>query len=142
MRTEDGVFCDSNDRKCLLPAITVHPCKVEGSEFALCRGHSAEFNTLIANRPHLQIRCPRCIPQFLSTVEQAGNLDRVRQMGLPSPITGPLAEAIDEAMYREGVLGPTRDKVLRRLNAQDDSYVAAIFRSTAAPKATGQEQPV
>ena len=138
MRTEDGVFCDANDRKCKRPAISIHSCQVEGSEFAFCAQHKREFDAVTQGKTHLQIRCPRCIPGFLQKLQEAGQ--GANSIHLPSPITGPIAEAIDEAMYREGILGPTRLKVLRRLNNLDDSYVAAIFRSTAAPKAQAQVQ--
>jgi hypothetical protein len=48
------------------------------------------------------------------------------------PITGPLAEAIDRAMHAEGVLAPTRERILRRLAADTDAYVAAVMSRASA----------
>jgi hypothetical protein len=132
MRTEDGVFCDIRNKKtgrvCGNQANYVHPCKIEGSEFAFCKGHEAEWKAQTTNQPNFQVRCPRCLPQFLASVD-ARLLRPVSS--LPEPITGPLADAIDMAMYREGILTPIRMNVLRRLGKNDSSYVNAIFRSTA-----------
>jgi hypothetical protein len=129
MRTEEGVWCDI--AACRKAATYVHMCKVEGSEFAMCKKHEQEWKGKTNGRPDFQIRCPRCLPLFIAA---GGGRDAPKKAdgSLPDPITGPLADAFDRAMYLEGILGPTRQHVLRRLAATEDTYVRAIFRSTAA----------
>jgi hypothetical protein len=138
MRTEDGVFCDigrNTKQSCHTQATYIHSCNIEGSEFAFCHKHEIEWKARTSHQPDFQIRCPRCLPQYLQTVTNARNRN---SNSLPDPITGPLADAIDMAMYREGILTPTRLNVLRRLAAIDSSYVRAIFRSTAEVQAQAQ----
>lgn len=133
MRTEDGVFCDmdrNTNKPCRKQATYIHSCKIEGSEFAFCHKHEIEWKARTSHQPNFQVRCPRCLPQFLASTENSSH--STNQNGLPEPITGPLADAIDMAMYREGILTPTRINVLRRIAGTDSSYVRAIFRSTAA----------
>lgn len=133
MRTEDGVFCDigrNTNHPCRKTATYIHSCKIEGSEFSFCKQHELDWKAQTRGRETLQVRCPRCLPQFLAQTEN--QIHKPNGSSLPEPITGPLADAIDMAMYREGVLTPTRMNVLRRLNDIDSSYVRAIFRSTAS----------
>jgi hypothetical protein len=136
MRTEDGVFCDigkGEKHPCRKQATYIHSCKIEGSEFAFCHTHEREWKAQTAHQPNYQVRCPRCLPQFMQQAEN--QLSRASSgTSLPDPITGALADAIDAAMYREGILTPVRTNVLRRLAATDSSYVRAIFRSTQAVK--------
>ncbi len=136
MRTEDGVFCDigkGTKSRCRSNATYIHSCRIEGSEFAFCRKHEVEWKARTNGNEHFQIRCPRCLPQFIS--QSSNRFSAENNSSLPDPVTGPLAAAIDEAMYREGILTPTRVNVLRRLAATDSSYIKAIFRSTADAEA-------
>jgi hypothetical protein len=42
-------------------------------------------------------------------------------------LTGPIADAINDAMYREGILVDARARVLRRLGAQDIMMASVEF---------------
>jgi hypothetical protein len=127
VRTEDGVWCDTP--KCKQKAVRIHQCSVEQSEFAFCEGHNKDW-VLKTRGTQQALMCPRCLPAYLA---RQGNGDALNRpvVQLPPPIIGPLALAIEDAMMREGVLGHTRQRVLQRLAACDDSYVSAIFRSTS-----------
>lgn len=137
MRTEDGIFCDIIDKgrtgRCGKPSSYIHSCQVENTEFAMCSGHQLEFKALILGKQELAIRCPRCIPGYIANSTRS--ITNIRGT-LPPPITGVLARAFDDAMTREGILGPTRENVLRRLAAVEDTYIKAIFRSMADPVTT------
>lgn len=135
MRNEDGIWCDMP--KCKKSAIHVLSCRVEQSEFALCDDHNKWWISRSRGIQEYQIRCPRCLPAYLDS-----HKNQIRMPGttLPSPITGPLADAIEEAMYRQGVLQPDRIMVLRRLAATESSYVRAIFRSTAGTAAGYEDE--
>lgn len=129
MRNEDGIWCDVDNSRCRKTATYVHACTIEGSEFAMCRQHEREWKGKTNGKPAQQARCPRCLPLFIA--QGGGRPEAASQSGMPEAITGPLAEAFNDAMYREGILEPTRKRVLQRLGATDDSYVMSIFRSTA-----------
>jgi hypothetical protein len=138
MRNEEGVWCDIavKNQRCNKPAINVHSCRVEGTEFAFCKDHDREWKQKTRGKNDQMIRCPRCLPGFLL----ANRSDDLDPNNLPKPIAGPLAVAFDEAMFREGILQPSRIKVLQRLAqvAAEDLYLQSIFRSTA--HAHAQEQ--
>lgn len=132
MRNEDGIWCDitpNNTNRCGKVATYIHSCTVEGSEFAMCGAHEREWKGKTAGKPQQQMRCPRCLPQFIA--QGGGRAESTSQDGMPDPITGPLAEAINRAMHMEGILEPTRLRVLKRLGGVEDVYVQGIFRSTA-----------
>lgn len=141
MRNEDGIWCDVNKgTRCGKKATYVHSCAIEGSEFAMCQPHEREWRGKTAGKPAQQTRCPRCLPQFLAA--GGGRAEATSSDGMPDPITGPLAEAFNEAMFREGILEPTRKRVLQRLGGVEDIYVRGIFRSsmrqaTAVREASG-----
>lgn len=78
----------------------------------------------------LAMHCPRCAPAFIARRESEVSDPLVNVAS--EPITGPLAEAIDKAMHAEGVLGPTRLAILKRLAADSDAYVAAVMSRSAA----------
>lgn len=130
MRDENGIWCDiRDDRKnkiCGKTAERIHNCKVEQSEFALCKNHNRWWMSTVHGKPEQQMHCPRCLPGFLA---RNPNLNTITN-SLPPPITGPLADAFEAAMHLEGILVTTRTRILQRLAAQEDEYVAAIFRST------------
>jgi hypothetical protein len=138
MRNEEGVWCDITvkNQRCDKAAINVHSCRVEGTEFAFCKDHDREWKLKTDKKQDQMIRCPRCLPGFLLTQSHP----EIDPNGLPAPITGPLAIAFDEAMFREGILQPTRIKALQRLAqvAAEDLYLQSIFRSTA--KAQAQQE--
>lgn len=131
MRNEDGIWCDYENATCKKIATYVHKCQVEQSEFAFCQNHEKWWKARTHGNHEYQIRCPRCLPVYLERIRQPSSSV---QSILPDPISGPIADAIDDAMYRQGVLGPDRTMVLRRLAASESSYVRAIFRSTAGTR--------
>lgn len=140
MRNEDGIWCDigRGALPCNGRATYVHSCMVEGSEFAMCNKHEREWKGKTAGKPAQQTRCPRCLPVFLAA--GGGRAEATSQDGMPEPITGPIAEAINRAMHMEGILEPTRIRVLKRLGGVEDIYVRGVFRSSmrAASQDTGQ----
>jgi hypothetical protein len=104
-------------------------CKVEGVDVFMCRAHHREWTARVQQDPGLQSRCPRCAPAYEAR-RNAQAFDPVVTIA-DEPIVGPLADAIDRAMNQEGVLKPVRDRVLRRLAADTDAYVAAVLARTA-----------
>lgn len=104
-------------------------CKVEGTDVFMCEAHHREWTSRVVQDPGLVHRCPRCAPSY-EAKRNAQAYNPVITIA-DDPITGPLADAIDRAMNQEGVLKPARDRVLRRLAADTDAYVAAVLARTA-----------
>ena len=104
-------------------------CKVEGVDIFMCQFHQREWTSRVAADPGLQQRCPRCAPAY-EAKRNAQAFNPVVTIA-DDPITGPLADAIERAMNQEGVLKPIRDRILRRLAADTDAYVAAVLARTA-----------
>lgn len=104
-------------------------CKVEGTDVYLCVAHHREWSARVQADSGLSHRCPRCAPAYEAKREAQAFQPHITIAD--DPITGPLADAIDRAMNLEGVLKPTRDRVLRRLGADTDAYVAAVLARTA-----------
>lgn len=100
-------------------------CKVEGRDTHFCRGHWATWQETTQGDELLAQHCPRCAPAYLARREAQAQTPNVTIAD--EPITGPLATAIEQAMHAEGILAPTRQRVLRRLAANTDSYVAAVM---------------
>lgn len=105
-------------------------CKVEGRDTHFCAIHWQEWSMTVRGDDALAQHCPRCAPAFIARRENAANNPLISMAS--EPITGPLAEAIDRAMHAEGILAPTRERVLRRLAADSDAYVAAVMSRSAA----------
>jgi hypothetical protein len=100
-------------------------CKVEGTEFHACARHWSEWTRSAVNDSLLSAHCPRCAPAYIARRESQASNTAVTVAD--EPITGPLADAIDNAMHAEGVLAPERARILRRLAANTDAYVAAVM---------------
>jgi hypothetical protein len=104
-------------------------CKVEGTAIHFCAKHWQEWMSRAAGDANLQAHCPRCAPAYIDRRNaQAFNNSIVIA---EEPITGPLADSIDHAMHAEGILEPTRLRILRRLAADTDAYVAAVMSKSA-----------
>jgi len=147
MRDEKGVWCDRPDHQAVpalveprhgrqevtraykpgKTAVHIITCVIEQSEYAVCNACYKEWIGRTHGMPDFQRRCPRCLPRYL----EGRNIPGVGAPALPPPITGPLAEAFRKAMHDEAVLGPTITRVLQRMAAIEDPYVAGILNSTS-----------
>ncbi|HLY73658.1 MAG TPA: hypothetical protein VKU80_06025 [Planctomycetota bacterium] len=123
---EQSVMCwFAREGHCREKATVNTACKVEGTEIHLCQRHWSEWSLKSRDDDRLKAHCPRCGPTYLARREQQANDSSV--VIADEPITGPLADAIDKAMHSEGILAPTRQRILRRLAADTDAYVAAVM---------------
>jgi hypothetical protein len=120
--------CRYTDNCSIRAAVTLF-CKVEGVDIFMCPAHHREWTTRVSADVGLQQRCPRCAPAYEAR-RYAQAYNPVVTIA-DDPITGPLADAIDRAMNQEGVLLPVRQRILRRLAADTDAYVAAVLARTA-----------
>jgi hypothetical protein len=114
---------------CRERAIALLFCKAEGMEMRLCGAHHREWQAEAGKDPGLSTRCPNCLPGYRARKESQAFSPRTTIAD--EPITGPLADAIAAAMLAEGVLSPTRERVLRRLGANTDAYVASVLAQSA-----------
>ena len=130
MRTATEFLCDLRDRPgCQHTAGSTFICKVEGREVALCGNCLRWWREHALANPGLEFRCPNCAPQFLANKE-------TRPANAPAPVllTGPIADLIDQSMYRQGILIDIRRRVLAdlyRLANESDGYPSMLLRSTA-----------
>jgi len=99
--------CDIRFSICEGSAVASWTCEVEGTPVISCRACRAEWMRLAQSYPDLLPRCPRCARGRLGLAQ--------RKPANQAPITGLVADAIDEAMRIEGVLINHRIAVLRRL---------------------------
>jgi hypothetical protein len=122
MRTSNEWLCDTIGRDdfpgCERKAAVSLSCSVEGRSYALCRPCDTTWKSKAAGNTAMSLRCPLCVHIFLAQeagvpVPQAPA--RQDPMVHSAPLRGPLAEAIDFAMYQEGLLIDVRGRVLRRL---------------------------
>lgn len=95
-------------------------CPVEGREIAQCAACNAAWRAIAAaNGGLLRNRCPLCAHAEIAV---SGAVDpRETTRAVDPVLVGPLAEALDRAMFSEGLLIDVRQRVLRRLGA--DSQV-------------------
>lgn len=105
-------------------------CKVEGRDTHYCQICWSEWARTVAGDEKLALHCPRCAAAYMA--RRAAQAAHAAISVADEPITGPLAEAIDQAMHAAGILKPTRDEVLRRLAANTDAYVASVMSRQAA----------
>jgi hypothetical protein len=110
---------------CRIQAMVHVFCQVEGRDTHFCRDHWQAWSLSVRGDDVLAKHCPRCAPAYLARREsQATSVDVTVA---DEPIVGPLADAIERAMHAEGILEPVRMRVLRRLAADTDAYVAAVM---------------
>ena len=117
--------CFYSREGCREPATVTIFCHVEGRDTKLCHRHIVEWRNQSNGDEMLSKHCPRCAPSYIARRESQAYSPRIAIAD--EPISGPLADAISEAMHAEGILVPVRQRVLRRLAANTDAYVAAIM---------------
>ena len=125
MQTQTGWWCDTRNDELNFPgceefAAVAWFCVIEGKEIALCGTCNRTWRARAAVDKNLQNRCPHCA----SFVGVSGPAPV--QSPLVPPLSGPLADAIDKAMFTEGLLVDVRKRVLRRLGA--NVAIAALSR--------------
>lgn len=121
--TEKSWTCDAKYDGCQTNASISWICGVEGIQISACRPCRAIWQEKVTRDPALQNRCPNCEPVPIRVKERPRN-SKVKAH--TQPLTGVIAEALDAAMFREGVLVDTRKKILLRL-ATDDPWLAVSF---------------
>jgi len=124
-----GICYYRNSDGCKSPAVVHVFCKVEGRDTHFCQGHWSLWSRTVSGDELLAQHCPRCAPAYLARREAQAASTAISVAD--EPITGPLAEAIARAMHAEGILEPVRLRVLRRLAADTDAYVAAVMSRSA-----------
>jgi hypothetical protein len=92
-------------------------CPVEGREVALCGPCNAAWRIRAAAEEKLRNRCPLCASAQISVSAGVNPAETTRPV-LPV-LTGDLADALDAAMFQEGLLVDVRRRVLRRLGADE-----------------------
>jgi hypothetical protein len=108
--TRDGIpQCEISFSICEGNALAGWTCEVEGMPVISCLACRAEWMRLSSMYPDLRPRCPRCAKGQLKDVKKAPKV---------IPLTGLVADAVDEAMRIEGVLINVRQAVLKRLALQ------------------------
>jgi hypothetical protein len=116
--TDNSWTCDIKAKGCLFAAVVSWICKVEGIQISGCRKCYEDWRARAAHSPELAMRCPRCerqAPKRAAATEAAPS----RKVAHTPPLGGIIAEALDSAMFREGILIDTRLRVMRRLAAED-----------------------
>lgn len=126
MRSGNSVLCDTRDREdfpgCTRTANINWFCTVEGRDVSLCNTCNTAWRERARGDENFRLRCPLCIHVYLQSIGADSPFPNaatpVHSMYGP-PLTGPIARALDEAMYQEGLLVDVRSKVLRRLGANE-----------------------
>lgn len=148
MRTSTEWLCDTpREPGCQRNAALTFICRVEGREIALCTSCHKVWRTYAKGDSALENRCPACAPVYVQRMVQTdmarAAAERRQMRVLPDDpvLAGPLAEVIDNAMFMEGVLLPSRRAVLARLrrlaDTDDTGYVAMLLAQTQSLEAAG-----
>lgn len=124
------ICVNRNIKGCQRDAVIHVFCKVEGRDTHFCQTCWSEWSREAAGDEKLALHCPRCAAAYVA--RRAAQAAHAAITVADEPITGPLAEAIDQAMHAAGILKPTRDEVLKRLAANNDAYVASVMSRQAA----------
>jgi|HubBroStandDraft_5_1064220.scaffolds.fasta_scaffold00014_73 hypothetical protein len=114
--TEKAWTCDIRERGCDISAAVSWVCGVEGIQISACKKCWTTWKARVAADSSLGMRCPRCSKIPPRAAEQA--LHNYRQTGT-EPLQGIIADALDSAMFREGILGDVRKRVLVRLRNEE-----------------------
>lgn len=135
-------LCDTPDEPgCQGNAAVAFICRVEGRQVSLCRNCEAVWKGYARQDSQLSLRCPNCAPSYIARRNASVDMGQVarerEERRITSPeqpmLTGPLAEVIDNAMARSGVLVDARHRVLAELRQLVDSdesgYAAVLLRS-------------
>ena len=121
-RNSNEWLCDTLGREdypgCERKAAVSLSCSVEGRSYALCRPCDATWKEKARGNTAMSLRCPLCVHIFLA--QEAGTdvppaPARTDPLVHHAPLRGPLADAIELAMYQEGLLIDVRGRVLARL---------------------------
>lgn len=125
--TYSGWYCDVKYDGCKGDAVTSWVCNVEGVQISACAPCKAQWRQRAAQNEDLQIRCPRCAhlaaPAVLRPVPK-------RPVRTAEPLTGIIADALENAMFREGIAQDLRKKVLVRL-AQEEPWLQSPASESA-----------
>lgn len=132
MRTATEWYCDTRDHPefpgCEQKAALVWFCVVEGREIALCHSCNRAWRERAKADTGFGKRCPLCVHTYVAARDLPVIENRA---GLPvPPLTGPIADSVDFAMYQEGLLVDVRQRVLRRM-ATDPKLAAFLARFPA-----------
>lgn len=121
MRTAHGWFCDTRNNEeypgCEQDAAVAWTCTIEGRQIALCGSCDRAWRSRAANDDKLRHRCPLCA--YAGIAVSTGTDPNITTVPLNPVLAGELAEAIDSAMFSEGLLIDVRKRVLRRLAADE-----------------------
>jgi|SRR5271165_5839665 len=109
MRTANAWVCDVRFKGCKENASIAWMCAVEGVEVSACDPCLKEWRRMAVADPRLAPRCPRCA----STVKPLR--PTATSPETDKPLTGIIADALEHAMFAEGVLVNARRKVMLRL---------------------------
>jgi len=126
MRNAQGWWCDLRNEPeehpgCERKATTTFVCVIEGREVALCNNCNRIWRERVKLEPEQANRCPLCSKHAIPVTMPA------RQPALGRALAGPVAEIIDDAMFREGLLVDVRARVLRRLATEPVIQACAEF---------------
>lgn len=114
MRTAELFLCDIKFDGCETNAVRAWQCQVEQIEVAACTSCYTAWRALVSDDPDLLPRCPSCAKARINRPQA--------RMHISGPITGLVADAIDEAMRIEGILIDKRQAVLKRIG-RDASWL-------------------
>jgi hypothetical protein len=128
--TDKEWTCDIKSKGCQTDAVVTFVCKVEGVQVSGCRPCYDTWRTLAGTSELIAQHCPRCYraPARVPAAVR-GAVPLVRGS---DPLTGVIADAIDAAMFREGVLGDVRKKVLVRLANEEPWLNSPTVQKAAA----------
>jgi hypothetical protein len=117
--TEDKWLCDIKRPNCTKNATANWMCKVEQVQCSACPTCYAEWRQDVSVHPDLAVRCPRCA-QTPDAVKRRAEASKNREpVKTDRPLEGMIADAIEAAMFREGILVDVRRKVLVRLAREE-----------------------
>jgi hypothetical protein len=119
--TDKSWTCDIHGSKCKVDAWNSWTCKVEGIQISACSSCWADWQTSVRADPALTERCPKCtraparVPTALRIADKNGtSVTRAKE-----PLRGVIADAIETAMHKEGVLADVRTRVMFRLATEE-----------------------
>lgn len=99
-------------------AITTWFCQAEGRQVKLCQECRQDWQVKVGAAPELAPRCPMCSGRYLADRgEREARAAAVASSDRPEPLSGPVADAISDAMFKAGVLVDVRTSVLYLLAA-------------------------
>jgi hypothetical protein len=138
MRIGDEWLCDTlTEEGCERNAAVAFFCRIEGMQVALCRPCDTRWKALARSDAGLANRCPKCASRYIDSRASATAAIQAKNRPLPAstePLQGTLADAIEQAMFAEGLLVNARRRVLQRLSL-DPLVQATIVDAAGAMRA-------